>query len=129
VDVIVNCPQTSTLISGNFPTTIQGANNAGVKRIQWTGLRFVDALRGDLIALRAGGTFNGPVQGCPRNNVLTNFINFTTDPAVGGAFFFLVRDEDIQFCNHVGSYSESASPPEDPGRDAEVNADAQSCAP
>jgi hypothetical protein len=130
VDVIVNCPQTSTLISGNFPVSIQGAIISGQKRIQWTGLRFVDAVRGDLNALRASGTFNGAaVQGCPRNNILTtNIQNFDTlNP--GDALFFLVRDEDINFCNHVGSYSESATPPEDAGRDSEVNADPQSCAP
>jgi hypothetical protein len=93
-------------------------------------LRFVDAVRGDLNALRASGTFNGAaVQGCPRNNILTtNIQNFDTlNP--GDALFFLVRDEDINFCNHVGSYSESATPPEDAGRDSEVNADPQSCAP
>jgi len=134
VDVVVNCPQTSTLISGTFPPVLQGVLvSPGVKRIQWTGVRYVDAIRGDLVKagaandLRDLGTFNGPVTACPRENVATQFINFTTDPLVGEAFFFVVRDEDISFCNHVGSYSESGSPPEDAGRDTEINLDANAC--
>ena len=96
--------------------------------VNWSANRNYDLIRGDLIALRASnGNYTGPVTACVANNASGNSVAEPTSPgAAGTGIFYLVRPLAVQFCNQTPGYTTNNAK-ETPGRDAEINADGNSC--
>jgi hypothetical protein len=100
-------------------------------RMFWESSFRVDAVYGDLAALRAsGGAFQNTVHLCFANDSLTNELFLAADPPPGGASYYLVRLGGglIPACAQTWG---TGVPQEHPGaggnRDVDLAADVNTC--
>jgi hypothetical protein len=136
----VACPQ-NAILSGHSPFT--GTLEASKPSNDPTGLRLdwpvsvVDMVRGTLSTLRSSGSYATAIDECTHEDTAQgarHSLTFSGIPAVGDAFFFVLRPE-ATFCNEdAGSYStqstreQGSTPGAGPSeRDTEISADASSC--
>ena len=99
----------------------------------WEGLSYPhrgDAIRGDLLAVRAsGGQFDDTVDVCVVNNGFLEFEDATV-PGPGGAFYYLVKEDGYAVLCGQHSWG-TGSPAEAPGaggdRDADLALDPRVC--
>ncbi|HEX5041329.1 MAG TPA: hypothetical protein VFV75_00380 [Candidatus Polarisedimenticolaceae bacterium] len=107
-----------------FPQTITWASKS---EVVWTyTLNRVNAIRGDLDALRAsGGQFEGTVQLCLLDRYDQRFTDATL-PNPGQAFYYLVKHFDSSPVCGFDSWG-TGSPAEVPGRDTEIPLDPDTC--
>jgi hypothetical protein len=110
-----------------FPETIRLDRN----RMFWESSLRVDAVYGDLAALRAsGGAFQNTVHLCLADDSLTNELFLAADPPPGDASYYLVRLGGglIPACAQTWG---TGVPQEHPGaggnRDADLAADPSTC--
>ena len=83
-----------------------------------------DVIRGDLMALRAGGgNFTTSVLECLNDNLAINTVDYAPNPGPGEGMYFLVRRLTPKGNGTYDSPSETQFAP----RDAGVNAAAASC--
>ena len=133
LDVAVTCPSTGNAkaafaqaIHVDKPSLV-GAEPDVSSTVSWPATASVDLVRGNLAALRAsGGNYTGTVSTCAANNVAATGIADGTSPGAGGALYYLVRPTVVTFCNQTPGYTTN-NPKEAPGRDAEIQADGNSC--
>jgi hypothetical protein len=132
--VTVNCPSTGTAKSV-FTQSIR-VNKAGLAGVEpdagatvsWGATAIVDAIRGNLAALRAsGGNFTGTLLACPANDLSgVSIPGDAIDPGPGGGLYYLLRPSASAYCNATIGYG-SGAVKEAPGRDVEIAADANAC--
>jgi hypothetical protein len=137
--VTVPCPSTGNAKAkfsqsiGVNKATLTGAEPDVNVTVSWASSALVDAVRGDLIAVKsAAGNFAGTVQACLGNNVSASSLPVdSTNPGPGGALYFLVRPAITTLCNETGVSYKSGHPSELPGaggdRDADIGNTAPSC--
>jgi hypothetical protein len=137
--VTVPCPSTGTA-KAKFAQSI-GVNKASLAgaepdvnaTVSWATTALVDAIRGNLSALRAAtGDYNGTVQACLGNNVSVSSLPVdATNPGAGGALYYLVRPAVTTLCNETGVSYKTGHPTELPGaggdRDADIALDPNAC--
>jgi hypothetical protein len=135
----VPCPSTGNAKAkfsqsiGVNKATLTGAEPDVNVTVSWASSALVDAVRGDLIAVKsAAGNFAGTVQACLGNNVSASSLPVdSTNPGPGGALYFLVRPAITTLCNETGVSYKSGHPSELPGaggdRDADIGNTAPSC--
>lgn len=129
--VSVTCPSSGLLA---FQGSLGVAKTGGIGGVEpdqnvtisWTASQNVDAIRGDLGALRSAKNFNGSVSACVLND--TTATSFADNTVLGpdSGFYWLARRSVATYCNESKSYS-TGSPKEDPGRDTEIAADPDAC--
>ncbi|HEX4825310.1 MAG TPA: hypothetical protein VFV19_13470 [Candidatus Polarisedimenticolaceae bacterium] len=125
--VTVPCPSSGTA-KAKFTQSIGVSKTA----VSWATTTPADAIRGDLIALRAnGGNFNTTVLACIGNDVNVSSIADATNPGVAAAFYYLVRPSVATYCNQVALSWREGVPSELPGaggdRDADLTGAANVC--
>jgi hypothetical protein len=123
--VTVNCPAEAAS-SRSFPESIEFANPS---TIEWSSEQQVDAVRGDLIALRSFQGFSGTVDECVADDEITDWLDLSGEPSLasGAAYYYLVRPMP-EFCNEPASWSTNTSE-ESPDRDTEIGSDSDRCPP
>ena len=99
-------------------------------QISWPSPFSVDAIRGDLDALRSAHSFTGTILQCMATNSASTSVIPTsgsdlTDPGAGHAFYYLVRGQTALYCNQTPGYTSGAAK-ESGGRDAQIDADPSS---
>jgi hypothetical protein len=83
-----------------------------------------DLVRGDLLTLRStAGDFTAATLDCLTDDLTANFLPYGTDPAVGGGFWFLVREVVGAV---AGTYDEPSGS-QVGSRDAEIDAAPGAC--
>jgi hypothetical protein len=87
--------------------------------------QLLDAVRGDLFALRASGSFGGEV--CLADGSAATTLVDALVPSLGGGFYYLMRGADAA-CNENRSWS-TFSPKENPGAPGRRDAQITGCAP
>jgi hypothetical protein len=96
-------------------------------QLSWSslpGATWYDVVRGDVGTLSStGGDFSAATLGCLANDQATNSATYTGVPALGHAFWFLVRGAN---CAGRGTY-DSGVASQVGSRDAEINASASAC--
>ena len=138
--VTVPCPSTGTMKARFFQSivvnkaSLTGAEPDASTTVNWATTAVVDAIRGNLIALRAAtGNYTGTIQACVGNNVSgTALAVDATNPGPGGALYYLVRPAVPVLCNETGGLSyKTGHPSEVPGsggdRDSAIALDPNAC--
>lgn len=90
-------------------------NRAGLSWPAIAAAESYDVVRGDLMALRAGGGFASTTLGCLANDTTTTSASSGPDPAPGGGIWLLARATN---CGGIGTYDgsdASQTGPRDPG--------------
>ncbi|ANM28360.1 hypothetical protein ABI59_00040 [Acidobacteria bacterium Mor1] len=105
VTVTVACPSTGTLSDFNETITATDKNT-----FSWATSQLVAFARGDLDAVRAGGTFVGTVDSFTNEFNSRDSIVDTTTPAPGASLYWLVRRNA---CNAGGSWDAGGAPDRD----------------
>jgi hypothetical protein len=83
-----------------------------------------DVVSGSVGLLRVSGDYTSSTGGCAANNVGSPVLFDAQVPGTGDALWYLVRP--INACSGNGSYDD-AMPPQQGGRDAEINASGPAC--
>jgi hypothetical protein len=109
----VACPDTG--LDPYFAETVLFSNK---QTLTWPTSTMVDAIRGDLNAVRSAGSFVGTVMVWLATKVDTNTVTDAPDPLPGGLWYYLVRHHG-RYCNEIGSWI-SGGTGERPGRDTEL---------
>jgi len=120
--VDVPCPASPTA----FPEVMRANGNS----MGWDSLFRVDAVQGNLSALRAGnGQFQGSVLACLVDDVRTNVVVLGGDPSPGSGFYYLVRAGGlVPDCARTWSTGASRELPGAGGdRDADLALDPNNC--
>ena len=112
-----------------FSDSITWASNA---QVVWplVGSRYVDAIRGDLAALRAsGGQFAGTVQLCLLNDIDVSAFTDGTLPNPSQGFYYLVKRAGYYPCDFDswGTGSSAEVPGAGGDRDADIALDPDTC--
>ena len=133
--VAVSCPSTGTLTWTGPLLVGKTGGLDGVEpdqglTLSWGADGWTDAVRGDLGALRTGGTLTGSVLACSVDDVLGSSATDGSILAPGQAFYYLARGAT---CN-VAPFSYSSGAPEERGsgqtptiRDLQIGTDPSAC--
>ena len=116
--VTVTCPSLGTV--GPFSETLLFADK---DTLSWSSVQDVDAIRGDLGALRSTGDFSGTVEACVADNVSTASISAGSALAPGSGLYYLVRTAN--FCNANATWASGGIDAGD--RDGQISADPNRC--
>ena len=112
-----------------FPDTIVFSSST---EISWGGSALVDALRGDLNALRgSGGQFRGTVDSCLVDDLTTSVVEANASPSAGVGWYYLVRTAGPPPACTIGYSWKTGEVEEQPGaggdRDADLAVAPNSC--